>query len=940
MKNFIRNPRIFLSLLFSFCFGVLQSQVIWTEPAFPNQFDDITVYFDATKGNGALAGFTGDVYAHTGVITNQSTSGTDWKYVIGNWGTADTRTLMTRVSDSIYTIQYNINDYYNIPPGEEVLKLAFVFRNVNGSIVGRDSDGADIFTDVYPPDQKLLMTLLSPAQSGSIVLENDSLLIDLRLNDTAFLQIRDDGLLIFDSVVSSLTFYHQPIGAGFHQLDFEATTDTTIYLTITYLVIENNQVRKDPPAGLVNGLNYYSDTSYVFQLFAPLKNHVFLLCPSNSFDVNPDYQLTMSTDSSTWWIELSRELFTEGKNCYQYLVDGTLKIADPFSEVVLDPANDAFIRDEVMAELPSYPTGMAQGIITAFDPEKNQFSFAVENFIKPEKNQLVIYELLVRDFLADHSFASLKDTLGYLERLGINAIELMPIQEFEGNQSWGYNPSFHMAVDKYYGSRTELKAFIDAAHEKGIAVILDVVYNHAFSQSPLAQLYWDAAGFHPSPESPYLNVTARHPFNVGYDFNHESEATKSWVKQTLSYWITEFKVDGFRFDLSKGFTQLNSGNNADLMAQYDPGRIAILKDYADHIWSLDSSSYVILEHFANNDEEIELSDYGAMLWGNMNHQFIEAGKGLRSDLEGVDYTFRNWNRPHLIGYMESHDEERQIYRILREGDQEAGYNTRNLNTALQRMAATSTIFYLVPGPKMLWQFGEIGYEFPINRCVDGTVNNNCRLDPKPIRWDYLDDPDRDRLRQVTSALIHLKKNYPTFSTDDFVFNDANLFVKSIHLNHPEMDAVVLTNYRVINSDVIPKFPYTGTWYEYFSGDSIQVLDTEERITFLPGEYRIYSSLKVDTPDDFITSTRNVRVAEARIYPNIISENRQLVIEVPKPENIISLTVYDIAGQLVETNNELGIDRISVQLPNMLAAGIYLVQLSSRDTLYIGKFIKQ
>jgi hypothetical protein len=96
-------------------------------------------------------------------------------------------------------------------------------------------------------------------------------------------------------------------------------------------------------------------------------------------------------------------------------------------------------------------------------------------------------------------------------------------------------------------------------------------------------------------------------------------------------------------------TQYNSGNDAGLMSRYDAGRIAILKDYTDHIWSVDSTAYVILEHFADNDEEIELSNYGMMLWGNINHQFSEAAMGYSSDLEGVDYTFRGWNNPHLIG---------------------------------------------------------------------------------------------------------------------------------------------------------------------------------------------------------------------------------------------------------------------------------------------------
>ena len=151
--------------------------------------------------------------------------------------------------------------------------------------------------------------------------------------------------------------------------------------------------------------------------------------------------------------------------------------------------------------------------------------------------------------------------------------------------------------------------------------------------------------------------------------------------------------------------------------------------------------------------------------------------------------------------MESHDEERIMYRVLTEGASQGDYNTHLLPTALKRIEAASTLFYSVPGPKMLWQFGELGYDFSINRCVNGSISTNCRLDPKPIRWDYLQPPDRKLLHDVIVSLTYLKANYPTFSTDNFFFNDANFFVKTVQLNHPDMDALTLVNFRVINSDV-------------------------------------------------------------------------------------------------------------------------------------------
>ena len=125
----------------------------------------------------------------------------------------------------------------------------------------------------------------------------------------------------------------------------------------------------------------------------------------------------------------------------------------------------------------------------------------ITNFSPPAKEDLVVYELLVRDFVKTHSYKTIQDTLDYLQRLGVNAIELMPINEFENNLSWGYNPSYHMALDKYYGSPERFKSLVDEAHKRGIAIILDVVFNHAFGQSPLCSLYWDAAGNKPRLES-------------------------------------------------------------------------------------------------------------------------------------------------------------------------------------------------------------------------------------------------------------------------------------------------------------------------------------------------------------------------------------------------------------------------------------------------------
>ncbi len=160
--------------------------------------------------------------------------------------------------------------------------------------------------------------------------------------------------------------------------------------------------------------------------------------------------------------------------------------------------------------------------------------------------ELVIYELHIRDFVGTRAIKTVMDTLDYLERLGVNAIELMPINEFEGNDSWGYNPSFYFAPDKAYGTENDYKRFIDECHKRGIAVIIDMVLNHSYGQSPLVQLYFDpTAGDYgqPTAQNPWYNEVCPHePYCWGYDFDHESAQTKKFVDRVNRFWIENYKV--------------------------------------------------------------------------------------------------------------------------------------------------------------------------------------------------------------------------------------------------------------------------------------------------------------------------------------------------------------------------------------------------------------
>jgi len=213
------------------------------------------------------------------------------------------------------------------------------------------------------------------------------------------------------------------------------------------------------PAGTRDGINYLAgNTSVTLVLHAPGKTRAFVIGEFNGWAQNTSTQMHQTPDRQKFWLTITN--LTPGVEYgFQYVVDN-IRIADPYCEKILDPTHDASINDvsgfTVYANLKPYPTGRTTGYVGVLQTAKPVFNWAVPNFNRPDQRRLLVYELLVRDFVATHSWKTLRDTLGYLQRLGINAIELMPFNEFDANNSWGYNPNFYNAPDKYYGTDTDL----------------------------------------------------------------------------------------------------------------------------------------------------------------------------------------------------------------------------------------------------------------------------------------------------------------------------------------------------------------------------------------------------------------------------------------------------------------------------------------------------
>lgn len=912
----------------------LAAQTVVTIPVYPTDIDSCTVIFDATQGNAGLKDVPPPIYAHTGVLTNLSTSSSDWKYVIADWNQNTPKALMTPLGNNLYQLKLtpSIRDFYGVPAGETIQKLAFVFRNSDGSKAGREANGGDIFADVYPASLSVNITL--PTESELILQQGDTIPVTATspLADSLFLflnnvlQKKTGGTTITDTLIA------ENFGSNFSPvwISIRAKNDTAAAAdSLSYMVVPQ-PLTAALPAGMTDGINYPDETTVVLSLYAPEKAFAFVIGDFNGWEPDSLYYMHRDTTGDRYWIQVNG--LTPGQEyLFQYLVDGTIRIADPYTDKVCDP-NDQYISPTTYPGLIPYPTGSTTGITAVLQTAQTPYPWSTAAFTPAGSTDLVIYELLLRDFLEAHDFSALEDTLDYLARLGVNAIELMPVSEFEGNSSWGYNPDFLFAADKYYGPKNTLKHLVETAHSKGMAVIMDLVLNHQFGSSPLVRLYWDEANNRPAGNSPWFNPIPKHPYNVGYDFNHDSPDTRAYCDKVLRYWIEEYHIDGYRFDLSKGLTQVNSyPNDVGLWGQYDPNRISILNHYYDVVRAADTNGILILEHFADNGEEKQLSSDGMLLWGNMNSKYIMAAQGFTSgglsDLSWISYKQRGWTDPHVVGYMESHDEERVMYKCISGGNSSGSYTTRDTLTALKRMELAAAFFYTIPGPKMLWEFGELGYDYSITYGGD-------RLAPKPPRWDYQNEWCRRYLFNICASLIELKKNREVFKTDDYAISLSGA-LKRINLNSAPMKVTVIGNFDVKAGTIDPEFQQTGTWYDYFSGDSLVVTDVNESLPLDPGEYHLYTSVKLPKP--MFTGVEEREIPTAGSHSAILCPNpTRGTIRIIAQASIEKTELYSISGSLLQTaihSNEMDL--------SPLPRGIYYLRISySSESQEILKVVKQ
>ena len=823
---------------------------IEVDPVCPNADKPCTIIFKPASDN-PLYGHAGELYGHFGVVVDG-----EWKYVPSDWGVADEKVHFKKVADNHweFKMEPSIREYFG--SGETpVTKIALIVRSEDGNIKSHDADQfCSVIDDKYKAEE----------------------------------------------------FTPDPL------------------------------VTKKLPEGVKHGINYNTDGSVTFVFYdkdTDGKSHkyCYIVGDWNEWTRKTEGAMYYDGSQGCWWITLDG--FDADKEYrFQYRLGNNsgsdTYVSDPYTEIVYDQWNDQYI-----AGVPAFPEGAKQ-LVSAFQINKPEYAWKHKDFKVEDKNDLVIYEMLFRDFTTSQDIEGAMAQLDYIENLGVNAIELMPVQEFDGNLSWGYNPNHWFALDKYYGTREEYKDFIDECHARGIAVIIDVVYNHATGSHPWAKMWWDGANNCTAENNPWFNVVAKHEFNVYHDMNHENDMVKEHVKRSLEHLLTEYDVDGFRFDLTKGFTQNNTLGDVGAWGRYDQSRVDILKGYADHIWSVNENAVVIFEHLADYSEEKVLAEHGIKLWRNMNGTYRSAVSGGSGDFSGSyeKNLYGGW-----VSYMESHDEERLCYgagadassvtwgicgtltnwssditmaadgaffsakgvtfkaddmfKIRKVGEWNDAFNygasTKGyklpLNTeykltlgsgsqdmavpaagtydvyfslaaekvwlmeagkrpsdpsvtpgggaaedpltvAMRRAGASAAFFLTVPGPKMIWQFGEIGYDY--------SIDYNDRTGEKPVVTDqYMAVPARKALYDTYAALLKFRRENPRFFDSDASFTwtpSGNL--KKITCTVDGKSFHVVGNFDKKNvSYTVP----SGTWTDYINGGTVS-----GNITLKEGEFRL------------------------------------------------------------------------------------------------------
>lgn len=473
---------------------------------------------------------------------------------------------------------------------------------------------------------------------------------------------------------------------------------------------------------------------------------------------------------------------------YRYVVNGAERFADPWSRDVL-----WMTPEGAHSHLPEHAWTLAGTLPDPLPP-----------WDRPPVDTWVIYELSIPDVAPPGSYKGLEAKLDYIAGLGINAIEPLPVTTFPGDNSWGYNPAFHMGLERSYGTPEEYRELILAARERGIANVFDIVLNHIEANSPLHRM-------HGAPEiNPYF--IPFEDFNWGFPkLDQESPYFKQYVKDTLEHWVHHWGVDGFRYDATQwiqwsGYKDWGVSWMAYVVNRADPGVVQIAEN-------LPSEPDMVM------GTELDSEWDGHYRW-RMRRVFVEGDfigepEKMLEILDPRHHAYQTGRQ--RMQYIESHDEERFVRELI-----EAGYSREE---AFRRHVAAAAVTLTVPGIPMLYAGQEWGES---TRKVVGL---------NPLQWGLRDEPDRAVMVEQFRELIHLRTQHRALHHDRLDLLHLDNETGTLAFLRPGVPESVLVAFNVSGEPALLALPERWTVEAELMRDPTEV--SLSALSLKPGEARVF-----------------------------------------------------------------------------------------------------
>ena len=637
------------------------------------------------------------------------------------------------------------------------------------------------------------------------------------------------------------------------------------------------------PTNVVMGPNWIDDTMYL-AIYAPGQSVMRVIVTSPGTTGTESDALTMKRDPNledVWWVDLD---LPNGQYEYEYLLISGNRVADPLSRRLTNGRT----RMEIGPG----------GISTADD-----YVWQSVDFSRPSLDTLIIYELHVDDFSAQGNgqgkFEDIIYRLDHLRSVGINAIELLPITEFPGTHSWGYDPKLMSAVESRYGTPEEFKLLVDEAHARGIAVILDMVWNHVRSSSPLWEIQPDYDLNPYIKRSNELNPNETEGSWGMLDIDHFDPKTIDYIDQVNRIWLEEYRVDGFRFDATRMIGWQ--------LSQPDLG----LPAWTSSIETLDPTIYQIAEHLPSDPWLIDATSltsswhdsFHDVLLTDAHGQYNSATTFMNQVVRLHEYSNIGnsySDRRQAVKYMISHDEQSILQEMV-------VFNNYSIEEALERDKFYANILFTSLGVPMIFQGQEFGLQTGWN---DDNNNGDYeeKLQYRPIDWSVMDTDEGLSHLSHYSKLAKFRKSNPALSKGTFYdlwrYEAERVIVygyKDESEGNDNDQIVVIANFSEYDRTVtnVP-FLSSGTWYD--------AMDTDNDIFTADGNYGeysiegktaiIYSNQQWDLDiNDLDIHPDHYEVIQA--FPNPFNARVQITLNLEK-ETHGKVEIYDLGGKLVRS----------------------------------------